>query len=278
MNFKKLGFMQGRLSPIFRHKIQSFPYSNWKNEFKLATKLKLNHIEWTADQFLIDRNPINYKEGIKEIIEIKKKYKLNIPSLTADFIMQEPFYKAENLVVKSLEEQFIQIIINASKVGIKNIVVPLVDNGRIETSSQKRKIIIFFKKINKLITKSKIKICFELDMKPKNCKNFIDIFDNNNFGINYDIGNSASKGFNPKEEIILYGNRIFNVHIKDRNLNGPTVPLGKGNADFDLVFGELKKLRYKNYFTIQMSRSKNNLHIAEIKKTIKYLQKYFYKY
>ena len=36
---KKLGIMQGRLSKVYRNKIQSFPFFNWKQEFKLANKI-----------------------------------------------------------------------------------------------------------------------------------------------------------------------------------------------------------------------------------------------
>ena len=46
---KNLGFMQGRLVPDERNKIQSFPWQNWKKEFQLAKKLKLNIMEWTID-------------------------------------------------------------------------------------------------------------------------------------------------------------------------------------------------------------------------------------
>ena len=36
----KIGFMQGRLSKIERGRIQSFPFSNWTDEFTLAKKNK----------------------------------------------------------------------------------------------------------------------------------------------------------------------------------------------------------------------------------------------
>ena len=35
----KIGFMQGRLSKIERGRIQSFPFSNWTDEFTLAKKI-----------------------------------------------------------------------------------------------------------------------------------------------------------------------------------------------------------------------------------------------
>ena len=73
-------------------------------------------------------------------------------------------------------------------------------------------------------------------MRPKQVKHFISKLDSKYFGINYDIGNSASLGFDPKEEFTSYGKRISNVHIKDRVLNGGPVTLGKGNADFVKFF------------------------------------------
>ena len=36
----RIGFMQGRLSPMVNGKIQAFPYETWKNEFAIA---KLNN-------------------------------------------------------------------------------------------------------------------------------------------------------------------------------------------------------------------------------------------
>ena len=45
-----------------------------------------------------------------------------------------------------------------------------------------------------------------------------------------DIGNSASLGLNPLDEFEAFGDRILNVHVKDRVLGGTTVPLGLGNA------------------------------------------------
>ena len=56
-----------------------------------------------------------------------------------------------------------------------------------------------------------------------------------NISINYDIGNSLALGYDFKEELNLYHNKISEVHIKDRKLNGPSVLIGTGLA-------KLKKL------------------------------------
>ena len=67
-----------------------------------------------------------------------------------------------------------------------------------------------------------IKIAFELDVEPKLVKKFINSFNSNIVGINYDSGNSA-EGFDISEEFKTYKEKILNFHIKDRHLNGTTL-------------------------------------------------------
>ena len=74
---------------------------------------------------------------------------------------------------------------------------------------------------------------------------FINNFDKKIFGINYDSGNSASLGFDPDKEFNEYGNRIINIHIKDREVHGTTLRLGLGNTNFKKVFNNIEKLNIK---------------------------------
>ena len=165
------------------------------------------------------------------------------------------------------------IINQSGKLGIKFIILPLVDNGTIENQKQEMILINFLKKISPILRTNKIKILFETNFKPKKYLKFIKKFDRKFFGINYDIGNSASYGFNPNEEISLYGKYVNNVHIKDRLYNGKTVPLGQGNADFMSVFKKLKQISYKGNFILQGARSKNNQHALVIKEYKNFITK-----
>ena len=72
--------------------------------------------------------------------------------------------------------------------------------------------------MKKLLDKNRQRVLFEIDLPPSKVKNFISKFNKKLFGINYDLGNSASLNFNVSEEFKLYSNRIFNIHIKDREL------------------------------------------------------------
>ena len=75
-----------------------------------------------------------------------------------------------------------------------------------------------------------------------------------NIYLNYDMGNSASLGYDPKEEIDILSKYIVNVHIKDRKLAGDTVPLGKGSVDFNSVLQNLKKINYKGDLILKYAR------------------------
>lgn len=261
-----VGFMQGRLSPIVNGKIQAFPWSTWQDEFFLASKIGINIMEWTLDQERLYENPLLNDSGRNTIISLCKKYNIFIPSLTGDCFMQAPFWKAVGDEKLKLKNDFLNIITAASHIGIGLIVIPLVDNGSIENEDQENVLINFLIEQETNLLKKKIKISFESDFAPINLLRFIDRLDSSLFGINYDIGNSASLGFDPKEELEIYGNRVNNVHIKDRLLGGSTVPLGKGNANFPLVFNELKKSNYVGNLIMQTARAPNNDH-SEILKT-----------
>ena len=75
------------------------------------------------------------------------------------------------------------------------------------------------------LTERGLRVVFECDFAPEELARFIERLDLAVFGINYDIGNSAALGYDPREEIAVYGQRIINVHVKDRVLGGTTVAL-----------------------------------------------------
>ena len=116
--------MQGRLSPLYNNKIQAFPYKHWENEFSIAKQLNIELMEWTVDSKKISNNPIYCESGRRRIIAHSKKHNISINSLTADCIMQEPFWRNDNT-----DDEFIELIEASKLIGIEIIVFPLVDNS-----------------------------------------------------------------------------------------------------------------------------------------------------
>ncbi len=261
-----IGFMQGRLSPLVNGKIQAFPRDHWRQEFPLAEQNGLKLMEWTLDYEGLHQNPLMTSEGRAEICKLSAAHGLGIPSLTGDCFMQMPFYKAQGKQRADLIDDLVHVIRASGEVGIVYIVVPLVDNGRIENKEDARALMEGLKQVQPAIEEAGVKIVFESDFPPAELKRFMDDFDHAYFGINYDIGNSAALGYNPVEEISTYGDRIFNVHVKDRVLGGTTVPLGQGNADFPAVFGALAFAGYKGNYICQTARAADGDHAEALRR------------
>lgn len=49
----RIGFMQGRLSPVVDGKIQAFPWGHWEDEFRLANGHGLSLMEWTLAKMIV---------------------------------------------------------------------------------------------------------------------------------------------------------------------------------------------------------------------------------
>lgn len=262
----KIGFIQGRLSPMIDNKIQAFPWGNWQEEFFLAGENNFQLIEWTLDQSDLYLNPIMTNEGRSEIKKLSYKHNVKIPSLTGDCFMQSPFWKASESDKAVLEQDFINVCDASSKLDISLIVVPLVDNGTIENESQEDYLVTFLMDHASKFQLNNQKIVFESDFDPGRLHEFIQRFDSRNFGINYDVGNSAALGYNVDDEFNAYGKNIMNVHIKDRKYNGTTVPLGQGDANFDKVFKNLSKFSYQGNLILQTARALDDNHIEPLVK------------
>ena len=248
-----IGFIQGRLSPITNNRIQQFPWDTWQNEFSIASKNDINLIEWTIDTFKFYLNPLINLNQWEEINTIASKNNILIPSVTCDYFMENPPWKSD---IDLIKKGIIAIFQGMKNVSAKILVVPLVDNSSLLDSSNADTVKNLFTDLIPEMIQNNIQIAFECDLNPEKLLHFISEFDKNYFGINYDIGNSASLGFDPNNEFESYGSRITNVHVKDRKLNGPTIPLGEGDADFPRIFRLLHGENYQGNLILQTARSK----------------------
>ena len=112
--------------------------------------------------------------------------------------MQKPFWKCNGIYRKSLLLTK-KIISGASKLKIKFLIIPLVDNGNLENVAQEKIVIQELNKIKNFL-KKKVKILFETELNPNENFKFFKNFDKKYFGLNYDTGNSASLNFDPCQE------------------------------------------------------------------------------
>ena len=259
----RIGFIQGRLSDLVNNRIQLFPVKNWKAELKEASRNEIRTLEWTIDSETITENPLILPESIPEVIENINYFNIRIPSVTCDYFMENPPWQESE---RDLEDVLTKIMIGMRLLNSTKLIIPLVDNSSLSENRYKTSIINFFELMNPKIIQNNIQICFESDFSPQNLVDFIDEFPSHNYGINYDIGNSASLGYLPDEEFEMYGNRIINLHVKDRLLHGKSVPLGEGSADFETVFRCLKSIKYDGNYILQTARDAAGNHLSALLK------------
>lgn len=259
----RIGFMQGRFSEVPPGVIQCFPWESWQSEFSLARTHGFGLMEWTLDQERLYENPFMTAAGQTEITQLSARMGLQILSVTGDCFMQAPFWKASEERCDTLRGDLRAIIQACGALEVTFLVVPLVDQGAIETPDQEAKLVEMLLENADFLRQNKLVIAFECDYPPDQLREFIAKFPKDCFGINYDTGNSAALGYQPDEEIAAYGQRIVNVHIKDRKLGGATVPLGEGCADFGAIMSSLAALHYKGNFILQTARDPFGRH-AEI--------------
>lgn len=260
----RIGFMQGRLSPLVNGRIQSFPWKFWQREFAAAQHIGFGLMEWTLDQERLYENPLFTSGGQDEIRALCARHAIEIPSLTGDCFMQAPFWKAPVEQRLGLENDFIAIANACKTIGIAYIVVPLVDNGRPENREEENLLVGFLQERAEFLASRQLRVILESDYGPVELARLIDRLEPTIFGINYDIGNSAALGYVPQEEFAAYGERILNVHVKDRVLGGTTVPLGTGSADFEAVFNELGHMNYRGKFILQTARAVDDDHASPL--------------
>lgn len=259
---ENIGFMQGRLSPMIDGKIQAFPWGCWQHEILAAKNIGISIMEWTLDQERLYDNPLMTSPGQREITSLCKKHDFSIPSLTGDCFMQAPFWKVNDALTREkLKGDFKAIISACGNIGIGLVVVPLVDDGSLDDLEQENILVDFLSQQQNRLKELGVRIIFESDFAPVELHRFISRLDADVFGINYDIGNSASLGLNPSEEFKFFGDRILNVHVKDRIRNGTTVPLGQGSADFTAVYSLLESHSYDGNYILQTARANDGQHL-----------------
>lgn len=267
--------MQGRLSAPLDNKIQSFPKNSWRAEFETAARCGFETLEWIFD---FDNNPILFDEQIVEIKSLATKHGIKINSVLADYFMEKKLVRVSEFELSKNLETLRKLIEKCSKIGISILEIPFVDSSSLKSREDEDQLILALKKILPLARDNSVYLALETDLEPHHFLELLSRFDHENMFANYDTGNSSSLGYDVATELSILGKKIKNIHIKDRLFRGNTVPLGKGDTDFDAFFAKLKEINYKGDLIIQGAREKDILPEATCKKYLEFVKQYVHKH
>ncbi len=256
-----LGVMQGRLLPKYKNYYQTHPVGKWKDEFDLASSIKLDCIEFIFDYVEYEKNPLFYENGYFEILEKTHNTGILVKSICADYFMKFQFHSTDNEIVKQniiILENLIKV---ANKISISDIIIPLVDSSSIRSKAKLKRFIDTINALENEIDFGSVNLSLETDLPPLEFFNLLEKIKIENVTVNYDSGNSASLGYDMNEEFAAYGNKITDLHIKDRIRNGKSVLLGTGAVDFYLLIENIKKYNYCGPLIFQAFRDNEGFKI-----------------
>tara|TARA_B100000242_G_C42977302_1_gene453623 strand:+ start:76 stop:903 length:828 start_codon:yes stop_codon:yes gene_type:complete len=259
----ELGIMQGRLLPKYKNRYQAHPVGYWSDEFEIARKLGLKSIEFIFDYNDYKLNPLMNENGINQISKISKNTGVNVKSICADYFMEAPLHSSNQKVKEKSVQVLKTLIKNSSLLNISDIVIPCVDQSSLKNNIDKERLINSLYDSVIYASKFNINIALETDLNPKDFLDLLNEFRLENLTVNYDTGNSASLGYNINQEFEYYGNKISDIHIKDRVLNGGSVMLGTGNTDFKSFFKILSNMEFNGPIILQAYRDNQGINVLK---------------
>jgi len=256
-----IGVMQGRLLPKYKGRYQAHPVGNWKSEFPIAQSLGLSRIELILDFEGAEENPLLKIGGDAEINAACESTFVEVRSVCADYFVASPMH-AGTVVERSRSVDVLsRLISTANAIGVTDIVIPCVDRSSLGGAEAMQNFAAAIKPNIKLAEDARVNLCLETDLDPQNFINLLELIDSRAVTVNYDIGNSASLGYDPIDEFLAYGSVISDIHVKDRILKGSSVVLGSGSANFERFFAALHKVDYPGAFILQVFRDDEGLSI-----------------
>lgn len=266
-----IGIMQGRLSPTVNGKIQAFPWNSWEQEFFHAKEIGLDLIDWLVTADRLDENPLLTAQGAETTKALISKTGVCVGAVCAHYFVDCPLLRCSGSELKERLDILDLLIDRLNNVGIKYLEIPFLDNSAIKDKMELQQIIEIIKPRLEKAHQLGVTLAFETSLPADVFSAFLLALNHPAARAIYDMGNSASLGYDPKEELESYGELVATVHVKDRVLNGRTVPLGQGNADFATCFSMLRAKNYAGPFILEVARVGNE--IESTKKYISFVKK-----
>jgi L-ribulose-5-phosphate 3-epimerase len=258
---EKLGIMQGRLLPKYKGRYQAHPIDYWEDEFPIAADMGLAFIEFIFDYNDIERNPLMDSKGLQRIVTLSERYGVQVKTVCADYFMEYPVFSDVPEIRDRSREVLKKLISQCSLIGVTDIVIPCVDASSLLTEKMKHDFVEFINTLKDGIEEKDINLSLETDLNPVAFSKLLSDIGSRNVTVNYDAGNSASWGYDIHSEFSEYGDRISDIHIKDRIFGGGSVVLGQGDVDFDCLLKEMEYINYKGPVIFQAYRDDEGLEI-----------------
>ena len=261
MKRSPVGVIQGRLLPKYQGRYQCHPVGYWSEEFKIVAELDLDCIQFILNSDNIDMNPLSSAQGLEKINGLVNSSGVKVSSICADYFMEKPLHKISGKELLNAIEVLKKLVKSSKKIGSKSIVLPCLDNSSFSDLNEMKKFQELISDVIPIAEDLDINIALETDLDSATFSTLLEAIDSSNLTVNYDIGNSASFGHDVKEDFSAYGEKISDVHIKDRPLGKKSIRLGDGDANFEDFFKLMDNSYYSGPFIMETYRDEEGVNI-----------------
>lgn len=259
--------MLGRLSPAVEDRLQFFP-EDWASEFPLAKELGFSYIQWFFDRNDKNTDPINDIWGDVNLVKKIDKARSVLPISSIDCGLYPMFGPEAERNIRDFKSIF---PILESRLETRILSIPLLEKEAPKSLEEKAETAKNIKDLTQSAKSFGLKVALETEMPAQELLDYVNSLGESNVGVTYDIGNATSYGFACPREIELLGEKIFEVHLKDRKVgSSQSVLLGMGDASFDSCFRALKDINYHGIYTLQAWRGKD--YLIDAKKQLNFVK------
>ena len=269
MKRSPVGVIQGRLLPKYQGRYQCHPVGNWSEEFKKVSELGLDCIQFILNFDTIDMNPLSSSQGLEKINGLVKSSGVKVSSICADYFMEKPLHKIFGEELLNAMEVLKELVRSSKKIGSKSIVLPCLGASSFSDLNEMKKFQELISDVIPLAEDLDINLALETDLDSATFSTFLEAIDSSILTVNYDIGNSASFGHDVKEDFSAYGEKISDIHIKDRPLGQKSIQLGEGDANFEDFFKLIDNSYYSGPFIMETYRDEEG--VSVFKKQLSWL-------
>ncbi len=226
------------------NRLQAFPWTAWQTEFKAARECHFDLIEWLFDAENYQENPLWSQHGIRTIKQEIDASQVGVLTCCANYFMLHPFFRVSDSERLHSIEVLNQLIVRSAELGIKTILIPVLENCEIHTEAERALLIESLYEPLALAAKYSINLGLETELPVADLLSLMKQAGHSNLGIYYDTGNNTAQGYDITFAARALSSFFVGVHIKDRKRGGPNVLLGQGDADFAGFFAVIQQAGY----------------------------------
>jgi len=256
-NNLSFGIVQGRLSTPPNDQLQWFPQEEWEQEFEIASQLGFNYIELIAERQHNSNNPIWNINGIERINELTENSNLFSHAFCNDYVIDHCLIRNSKVV-----DQTLNLILKGKLLGLEKLIFPLFEHSELTDSNYKdyRGVLT---EIGDAAQENDMLLCLETILDGQQLVDVLEDLDHPNIFAVFDTGNRIVFGHDIYSDIILLGDYIKHLHLKDKNENDENVILGTGKVNFHKVFQSLSEIDYNGPYTFETTRGNNPVETAK---------------